>query len=115
MGMVLNASSFVLLPLIAGGNQLYVVAAIHSIGEAAVSPPMMALLAESISPMSHGLTYGLYGAGEDVGVLLGPIISSHIYQYGSPALAFNVFAIVMLAGAFFAFILLKKIKKNSPN
>jgi MFS family permease len=72
---------------------------------------MMALLAESISPVSYGLTYGLYGAGEDVGVLLGPLISGYVYEQASPSLAFNVFAIVMFVGAVCAFLFLKKIKK----
>ena len=107
-GMLLLASSLLLMPVITGLPLLYLASIILGIGEAAVSPLMMAFLTGKIHLSKRGLAIGIYGAGEDIGILLGPIIGGYVYQsYGAES-SFYLTAILMLINTVISIPLLKK-------
>jgi len=114
-GMAVDTLSFFLLPLVSDVHQLYLAAALHSIGGAAVSPLMLALLAESVSPSLYGIAIAFYSIGIDLGLALGPTVTGYIYQNYGPALSFNTFATLMAFGVVYAFVLLRKVEKHPTN
>ncbi len=111
LGMVLQALSFLLLPVISGIMALGLTAVVMSFGNAAVNPPMMALLTDNISASKHGLALGLYGAGEDIGIWIGPLVVGYVYQnYGAES-SFYTTAGLMFLSTVLSVLLLRKIER----
>jgi DHA1 family multidrug resistance protein-like MFS transporter len=108
VGMVFEALAFVLLPWVSGIVLLSVTAMLLSFGNSAVSPIMMAFLTDKISASKHGLALGLYGAGEDLGIWVGPLMIGYLYQTYSAEVSFHVAAAIMLVTISFSFFILKK-------
>jgi MFS family permease len=109
LGMALQCVSFSILPLITGITMLSLVAIILGLGNASVGPPMMALLTDKIRPSKLGLAIGLYGGGEDIGILIGPMLIGYVYQNYSAELSFFLAAGLMLTNILISFFLLKRI------
>lgn len=84
IGMLLQATSFLLFPVASGMMMLALTAVIFGLGTAGTNPLMMALLMERIPIPKQGFTLGAYGFCEDIGLTLGPLIVGYIYQdYGA--------------------------------
>ena len=111
LGMGLQALSFLLLPMTTDIVMLYLTAVIIAVGNAAVNPAMMALLTDKLRPSNHGFAIGVYGAGEDIGILLGPLIAGYIYQNHSAELSFLLAAVFMLVNIIVSIPLLKRIER----
>jgi DHA1 family multidrug resistance protein-like MFS transporter len=119
IGMMLQAASFLLLPNIAGLPMLCMTAAILRLGSSAISPSLMALLTDIMRPSKQSLAIGVYGAGEDLGILLSPLIVGYIYHNYTAELSFYFTAGLMIANIGIALPLLShieetKLSKNEP-
>jgi MFS family permease len=108
LGMILQASSFVLLPVITGFPMLCLTAVLLGLGEAAISPCMMAFLISKIRFSNRGLAIGVYGAGEDIGILTGPLVAGYLYQDYGAEFSFYLTAALMLANVMVSIPLLRK-------
>lgn len=108
IGLIMNGLSFWLLPLVFNVNKLYIVVAIQSIGFSAVGPIMLALMVDSIPFFLQGTAIGFYGAFEDLGILLGPLVTGYIYQNHGSAISFQVCAVLLLFAAVCAYVLIRK-------
>jgi MFS family permease len=108
-GMLLYATSLFLLPTLTGLPMLCLTSIILGLGEAAVTPLMMALITSKTSASNRGLAIGLYGAGEDIGILLGPLVAAYIYQIYGAEYSFYLTAIIMLVSAVIYMPLLRKV------
>jgi len=106
LGMALQASSFLLLPVASGIMMLVLAAFILGLGNAATSPLTMALLMEKISASKQGLVLGVYGFCENVGITLGPLIVGFIYQNYGAEFSFYATSGLMLVNLIFCIILL---------
>jgi DHA1 family multidrug resistance protein-like MFS transporter len=111
LGMGLQALSFLLLQMTAGVVMLYLTAVIIGVGNAAVNPTMMALLTDKLRPSNHGFAIGVFGAGEDFGILLGPLIAGYFYQNHSAELSFLLAAAFMLVNIIVSIPLLQRIER----
>jgi len=109
LGMILQASSFILLPVITGFPMLCLTAVLLGLGEAAISPCMMAFLINKIRLSNRGLAIGVYGAGEDIGILTGPLVAGYLYQDYGGEFAFFLTAALMLANIIVVIPLFRKI------
>ena len=109
LGMILQASSFILLPVITGFPILCLTAVLLGLGEAAISPCMMALLMDKIRFSNRGIAIGVYGAGEDIGILTGPLVAGYLYQDYGAEFAFFFVAALMVANIIVAIPLFRKI------
>jgi MFS family permease len=109
LGMALDSLTFWLLPFISGGHQLYFTVAFVAVARAAVNPIMLALMVDNVTPSLQGRAIGIYGALEDLGILLGPMAAGYAYQYYGPAPSFHMCAVLMFFGVVCACMLLKKI------
>lgn len=108
LGMILEASSFLLLPVIKGFPMLCLTAVLLGLGEAAITPCMMAFLINKIRFSNRGLAIGVYGAGEDIGILAGPLVVGYLYQDYGAEFSFYLTAALMLANIMISIPLLKK-------
>jgi MFS family permease len=108
LGMALQTLSFIVLPLVTGFPLLCSTAILFGLGEAATNPCMLAFLANKIRPSNQGLAIGVYGAGEDVGALIGPLIIGSLYQGFGAEFSFYLAAAIMLANTMIATSLLAK-------
>jgi len=108
LGMILEASSFLLLPSVTGFPMLCLTAVLLGLGEAAISPCMMAFLINRIRFSNRGLAIGVYGAGEDVGILVGPLVVGYLYQDYGAEFSFYLTGAMMLANVMISIPLLKK-------
>jgi MFS family permease len=108
-GMLLLASSFLLLTAVTDIVMLCVTAIILGLGNAAVGPLMMSLLTRNIRLSNRGIAIGVYGAGEDIGILIGPLVVGYVYQTYSPELSFYLTAGLMLINAAVSTFLLRKV------
>jgi MFS family permease len=106
-GMFLQALAFLLLPTISGFLPLVLTSILLSLGNAAVSPTLMALLTDKISASKHGLVLGLFGAGEDAGIVLGPLLIGYMYQNYSPEFSFYITSGLMFVAIAYSYLLLK--------
>jgi MFS family permease len=111
IGMTLQAFSLLLLPNTVGLPMLCVTAVILRLGSSAISPSLMALLTDKIRPSKRSLAIGVYGAGEDLGMLLSPLIVGYIYQNYNAELSFYFTAGLMIANIGIALPLLSKIEE----
>ena len=108
MGMILQVCAFILLPIVSGFSALCLTAALLGLGEAAISPCMMAFLIGKIRSSNRGLAIGVYGAAEDVGILTGPLVTGYLYQdYGAES-SFYFSAALMVANTVIAIPLFRK-------
>lgn len=107
-GMLLFSASLFLLSTLTGFSMLCLTSIILGLGEAAVSPLMIALLTSKISVSNRGLAIGIYGAGEDIGILLGPLVAGYIYQIYGAEYSFYLTAIIMLASTVISVPLLNR-------
>lgn len=108
LGMILQAFSFILLPIITGFPMLCLTAVLLGLGEAAISPCMMTCLISKIRFSNRGLAIGVYGAGEDIGILTGPLVAGYVYQDYSAEFSFYLTAALMLANIMVSIPLLRK-------
>ncbi|MEM3666285.1 MAG: MFS transporter [Candidatus Bathyarchaeia archaeon] len=107
-GMLLLALAFLLLPNATDIVMLCASAIVLGFGNAAVGPPMMSLLTGNIRLSNRGIAIGVYGAGEDIGILIGPLIVGYFYQAYSPELSFYLTAGLMLINTAFSTFLLRR-------
>jgi MFS family permease len=70
---------------------------------------MMSLLTRNIRLSNRGIAIGVYGAGEDIGILIGPLVVGYVYQTYSPELSFYLTAGLMLINAAVSTFLLRKV------
>lgn len=108
LGMGLEVFSFLLLPAITGFPTLCFTAVLLGLGEAAISPCIMAFLIDNIRFSNRGLAIGVYGAGEDVGILIGPLAMGFLYQDYGAEFSFYVTAALMLANTVVSMPLLRE-------
>jgi MFS family permease len=107
-GMVLQATAFVMLPIVSGFPLLFSTAAIFGLGEAATNPCMLAFMAGKIRSSNQGLAIGVYGAGEDIGALIGPLVIGNLYQNFTAEFSFCVTAVIMIVNTILAASLLRR-------
>jgi MFS family permease len=108
MGMLLQVCAFLLLPIVSGFSALCLTAALLGLGEAAISPCMMAFLIGKIRFSNRGLAIGVYGAAEDVGILTGPLVVGFLYQGYGAEFSFFCTAALMAANTLIAIPLFRK-------
>jgi MFS family permease len=109
LGMVFCCSAFLLFPVISGIRQLYLSVTLFSIGSSAIAPCMLALVVDKVSVSSQGKAIGIFGAGEDLGFLFGPLIGSYVYQQYSPASSFYLCAVLLLSAIVCTPVILRKV------
>lgn len=107
VGMALSGLAFLAVPIVKSIVQVYFSVAVFAIGGATINPTMMALLTKYTSPVSYGKAIGFYGAAEDLGLVLGPLIIGFIYEFWAASVAFYLCATLMFFDAVCAFLLLK--------
>jgi len=112
LGMLLQAFSFLLLPISSSTMLLVLTAIILGVGIAAINPAMMALLTEKIPISKQGLALGVYGSGEDVGIWIGPLIVGYIYQNYGAEVSFYITAGLMFFNLILSILLLKNTNTN---
>jgi MFS family permease len=76
---------------------LAMVSILLGIGYAAGNPARQAMLSDVVPPGRHGLTFGIYGIAEDVGLLGGPLLGGLLWDWFSPTVTFATFALMYLA------------------
>jgi MFS transporter, ACDE family, multidrug resistance protein len=76
---------------------LAVVAILTGVGFAASNPARQVMLSDVVPPGRQGLTFGIYGIAEDVGLLGGPLLGGLLWDWFSPAVTFAGFAFMYLA------------------
>jgi MFS family permease len=108
MGMVMQVCAFLLLPIVSGFSALCLTAALLGLGEAAISPCMMAFLIGKTRFSNRGLAIGVYGAAEDVGILTGPLVIGYLYQGYSAEFSFFFTAALMVANIVIAIPLFRE-------
>lgn len=108
LGMSLQAASFMLLSVVAGFPMLCLTAVLLGLAEAAISPCMMAFLIDKIRFSNRGFAIGVYGAGEDVGILAGPLVAGYLYQGYGAEFSFYVTAALMLGNVLVSIPLLRR-------
>ena len=108
LGMVVEVFAFLLLPIVAGFPALLLTAVLLGLGEAAISPCMMAYLISKFRFPNRGLAIGVYGAAEDIGILTGPLVAGYVYQDYGAEFSFYFAAALMATNAVIALPLLRK-------
>lgn len=108
LGMFLEFGSFILLPIVTGFPMLCFTAVLLGAGEAAISTSMMTFLIRRIRPFRRGLAIGVYGAGEDVGILVGPLVIGYLYRGYGADFSFYLTGILMLVNVVLSILLLRK-------
>jgi MFS family permease len=109
VGMALQAISLLLLPNITGFPLLGFTAVLGRLGICAITPSLMAMLTDTIHPPKQSFAIGIYGAGEDLGILLSPLVVGYLYQQYTPELSFYFAAGLMIGNIGVALLLLSKI------
>jgi predicted MFS family arabinose efflux permease len=69
-------------------------AVVMAAANAMANPARQALVADVAPAGRQGLTMGLYGVSEDVGILVGPLVGGVLWDRAGPSIAFASFAIV---------------------
>jgi len=110
-GMLLEFGSFLLLPSVNGFPFLCLTAILLGTGEAAISISMMTFLMDKTRLSNRGLAIGVFGAGEDVGILVGPLIVGYLYRDCGAEFSFYLTAMLMLANVILSISLLRKISR----
>jgi DHA1 family multidrug resistance protein-like MFS transporter len=113
LGLGLNALAFTLFPVISSASLLYLILVVAEIGRAATGPSTMALIVDNVPPYHRNFALGVYGAGEDVGVISGSLVYSFAYEHYGSDFSFHLSALIIAFGSVLALILLKdSVKKN---
>ena len=107
LGMILCSFAFAAFPSISDIFQLYLVTSIYAIGGATIVPCLMATLMD-ISPFDRGASMGIYGAAEDLGMLVGPAVTGLAHHYYGIDAPFLICSEIMLLNAILAFIFIKR-------
>jgi DHA1 family multidrug resistance protein-like MFS transporter len=92
---------------------LAALAALSATGDAASAPARQAMLSDIAPAGRPGLTIGIYGIAEDVGLLFGPLLGGLIWDRFGPAVALTTFAALYLAAATCAAIALPETRRAS--
>jgi len=109
-GMVLAGLAFSMFPIAKDMWQLTLLATLFAIGGAAVSPLLLALLADNIPKSVRGKFIGIYGASEDLGITFGPLSVAYVYEFYGATDSLRICSILILFGALLGVALLKKIR-----
>jgi MFS family permease len=112
LGLLFEGVSFLYLPFVSGVAALYLAAVLFALGRYAIVPNMMALLTDHIPSSKRGIALGLYGSGEDVGLLIGPLVVSYVYQFYGSAASFYLTAGLLFTITCVAIPVLRKIKQR---
>jgi MFS family permease len=111
IGMLLEFGSFMLLPSVNGFPFLCLTAILLGSGEAAISISMMTFLMDKMRLSNRGLAIGVFGAGEDVGILVGPLIVGYLYRDYGAEFSFYLTAMLMLVNVILSISLLRRISR----
>jgi DHA1 family multidrug resistance protein-like MFS transporter len=87
---------------------LALVAFVLGIGNATSNPARQALIADIAPAGRQGLTMGVYGVAEDVGILIGPLLGGVLWDRIGPGATFGMFAGVYLVTIASAAVMLKE-------
>jgi MFS family permease len=93
---------------------LAVVAVLIGIGNAASNPARQVMLSDVVPPGRQGLTFGVYGIAEDIGLLGGPLLGGILWDAFSPTVAFAGFAVAYLAALCGTIIALPETRPRPP-
>lgn len=91
---------------------LAVLSVVGAVGNAAANPARQVMLSDIVPPGRHGLTFGVYGIAEDVGLLVGPLLGGILWDLVSPVAAFATFAGVYLAAVLCAWVALPETRRT---
>jgi predicted MFS family arabinose efflux permease len=108
VGFAVASLAFLLFFLVRTPIQLTLVALVVSVGLAASSLLLLALVSEVASDRLYGTVVGVYGSFEDLGLILGPVIFGIIWNAYAPVLIFAAGAITQVFGALFLLLIAKK-------
>jgi MFS family permease len=72
-------------------GSMAVLAVVMAAGNAMANPARQALVADVAS--RQGFTMGVYGAAEDIGILIGPLVGGVVWDRGGRSWAFASFSI----------------------
>jgi MFS family permease len=101
--LVIGLGVSMLVPLVVGLDLpqsfagLAMVAVLLGVGHAASNPARQVMLSDVVPPGRQGLTFGIYGIAEDVGLLGGPLLGGILWDSFGPTVAFAGFAFAYLA------------------
>jgi len=73
-----------------------------------VNPSLLALLTRSVTLYPHGAVMGVYGACEDLGVMIAPVIYGICWSTYGPASIFYVYPIIATVGVILSIMLREK-------
>lgn len=86
-------------------HQVMLVTACAAAGFSLITPSLLALLTSSVTSDTYGAAMGVYGASEDLGVMIGPTIFGIFWSaYGSISV-FYVCAIIETVGVILGLML----------
>ncbi|MGQ9515065.1 MAG: MFS transporter [Thermoproteota archaeon] len=111
IGLILCSSSLAAFPSVSSIFQLYLVISIYSIGGATTAPCLMAALVD-ISPFERGTSMGIYGAAEDIGIVIRPAATGLVYHYYGVDSPFMLCAVLMLINTIIAFFIIGHPRKT---
>ncbi len=77
---------------------LVLCALLATAGSAAAVPAGVALVSDITPFRRQGRMIGLYGAAEDIGIMLGPMVCGFLWDAASPRIAFHSLAVLPLLG-----------------
>ena len=83
--------------------QLAVALVLGAIGQAALRPSLDALVSAASSSAARGRMMGIYGACEDIGGILGPMLGSLTWRLGGASTTFLVSSSIAGIGCLTAF------------
>lgn len=79
-----------------------------AVGRGMVNPAILAMVSELSPPRIQGRMMGLFGACEDLGLVVGPAIAGLVWTAWGPRSAFWVAGLITMAGAMVAVLLIKE-------
>jgi MFS family permease len=108
IGLVICASTFILIPQVSGLPILLVLAAGFGFGEAVVSSSTSALVADLSELKTLGAGMGMQGTISDIGHASGPLLAGLLIAHLNYQEAFAVIAAIQVGAAGFFWALVKK-------
>jgi MFS family permease len=99
LGMLLTATGLAGLAFLREYRQLMMMVIISNIGFTMFTPAAVALLSNSLPSYWQGTAMGIYGAAEDIGIILGTGVGGFVWTAGGPKALYLMGSLAVVAGA----------------
>ncbi len=111
LAMALWSVSFGLLPSISGLYQAYLMMALFAVARSSERPVIIALLTDNVPSSMLGTAIGIYGSGEDIGILLGSSVTAYTMEHYGSAFSFYFASALLAVGFACAIVLLRRVEE----